>query len=763
MRSVNTFIGSPIERVEDLRFLRGRGQYLDDLTRAGEWHAAIVRSPVAHGRIRAIHTAAALAMPGVNAVLTAADIGGPIPTIPFRRPIPTIAPYAQPVIAATTVRYVGEPLAVVLADAAELAEDAAGAVAFDIDHLPAVTERHASQQGEVLLFPGTGTNRAALVTASKGDVEAAFRAAAHTRRETFRTQRLSAMPMETRGLLAEWDQASGKLKVSGAAKLPFFNRRALAHMMGLAEEAVDYLEFDVGGGFGARGEFYPEDFLVAFAARKFGRPIKWVEDRREHFMAIAHSRETECEIEMAIDRDGVILGLRGDIYVDIGAYVRPNGMTPVRNAAQFTSGPYRIPNIQLNAHALVSNKTPAGTYRGPGRFEGCFFCERMLDLAAQDLGLDRLAIRRRNLIAVGEMPYRLASVAPNDGFGETQCDSGDYASTFDRCVKEARWIEKAPLQGKLIDGRYHGLGIACFIEGGASGPRESARMVAERDGLVSVYVGSSAVGQGIETILAQIAADGLELPLERIRIHHGSTTYLPEGFGSYGSRSTVMGGCAIVLAANALLEKFRAAAAVRLGVAAAALDVAGGIARAADGRTLALSEAADGTLGADGTFSNSKATYTYGTAIAHVAVDPKTGQVDVIDYVVVDDVGRIINPLTLHGQVIGAAVQGLGSVFTEEIVYDENGQLLVGSLADYMIPVATDYPVLRAISLEEHPSPNNPLGAKGAGEGGIIPVGGAVANAVAAALRPLGAEPRALPLTPPRVWQLIKDARSSAA
>src|SRR6202035_1982686 len=569
---------------------------------------------------------------------------------------------------------------------------------------------------------------------------------------------LSAMPMETRGLLAEWDSASGKLRVSGAAKLPFFNRRAMAHMMGLAEEAVDYLEFDVGGGFGARGEFYPEDFLVAFAARKFGRPIKWVEDRREHFMAIAHSRETECEIEMAFDRDGTILGLRGDIYVDIGAYVRPNGMTPVRNAAQFTSGPYRIPNIRLNAHALTSNKTPSGTYRGPGRFEGCFFCERMLDMAAQELGLDRLAIRRRNLIAVGEMPYGLASVLPNDGFGETACDSGDYSSTFDRCLKEARWTEKAPMQGKLIDGRYHGLGIACFIEGGASGPRESARMVVENDGGVSVYVGSSAVGQGIETILAQIAADALELPLERIRIYHGSTTYLPEGFGSYGSRSTVMGGCAIVLAAEALLEKFRTAAAARLGVAPGTLSIAGGVARAADGRTMALSEAADGALTADGTFSNSKATYTYGTAIAHVAVDPKTGQVEVIDYVVVDDVGRIINPLTLHGQVIGAAVQGLGSVLSEEIIYDRDGQLLVGSLADYMIPVATDYPRLRALSLEQHPSPNNPLGAKGAGEGGIIPVGGALANAVAAAMRPVGAEPRALPLTPPRIWQLIRDA-----
>jgi aerobic carbon-monoxide dehydrogenase large subunit len=663
------------------------------------------------------------------------------------------------VIAHEVVRYMGEPIAVVLADSAELAEDAVAAVIADIEPLPVVVDRRASMRGDVLLFEGTDTNRAALVTAAKGDVEAAFRAAAYTLRERFATQRLSAMPMEARGLLAEWDAAAGRLRVSGAAKLPFFNRHAMADMMGLAQEAVDYIELDVGGGFGARGEFYPEDFLVAFAARKFARPIKWIEDRREHFMAIAHSRETECEIEIAFDRDGVILGLRGEIYCDIGAYVRPNGLTPVRNVAQFTSGPYRVANIHLDAHAMTSNKTPAGTYRGPGRFEGCFFMERMLDMAAQDLGLDRLDIRRRNLIAVHEMPYPLASVLPNDGFGDTACDSGDYSSPFERCLAEARWSEKAPLQGKLIDGRYHGLGIACFIEGGASGPRESARIEVESDGSLSVYVGSSSVGQGIETILAQIAADALELPLERIAIYHGSTTYLPEGFGSYGSRSTVMGGCAIVLAATALIDKFRAVAAERLGVAAEGLVLADGVAQAPDGRRMALSEAADAKLSADGTFSNSKATYTYGTAIAHVAVDPGTGQVDVVDYVVVDDVGRVINPITLHGQVIGAAVQGLGSVFSEEILYDRNGQLLIGSLADYLIPVATDFPHLHAISLELFPSPNNPLGAKGAGEGGIIPVGGALANAVAAALRPFGVEPRQLPLTPPRLWQLMQDGR----
>jgi aerobic carbon-monoxide dehydrogenase large subunit len=759
MRRVNTLIGSPIERVEDLRFVQGRGQFVDDLNRPGQWHAAMVRSLLAHGRIRAIDTSAALAVPGVRAVVTAREIGPQVPLIPFRRPNPTIAPYAQPVIAAEVVRYVGEPVAMVLADNAGLAEDAVQTVVLDIEPLPPVVDHRASAKGEVLLIAGTTSNCASVFTAVTGDVAQAFCNAPYTRCERFRVQRMTAMPMETRGLLAEWD--NGKLRVSGAAKLPFFNRRAMASMMGLPEEAVDYVEYDVGGGFGARGEFYPEDFLVAFAARKFDRPIKWVEDRREHFMTIAHSRETESDLEIALDRDGTILGLRGDIWCDIGAYVRPNGMTPVRNVAQFTTGPYRVRNLGLTAHAMTSNKTPSGTYRGPGRFEGCFFMDRLLDMAASDLGLDRLDIRRRNLIALDEMPYRLASVEPNDGFGETACDSGDYTSTFDRCVAEARWTEKVSLAGKLIDGRYHGVGIACFIEGGGSGPKENARMAVEADGTISVYVGSSAVGQGIETIMAQIAADALELPLERVKIFHGSTTYLPDGVGAFGSRSTVMGGSAIVLAADALIAKFRAATAERLGVAVAEVGVVEGDAVTHGGRKLALAEFAG--LSVDAEFRNSKATYSYGTTIAHVAVDPATGQVEVLDFVTVDDVGRVINPLTLHGQVVGATVQGLGSVFSEEIRYDASGQPLVGSLADYLIPVATDYPHVTTISLEQHPSPNNPLGAKGAGEGGIIPVGGAVGNAVASALKSFGIEPRELPLTPARIWQLIENARRDRA
>ncbi len=756
----NTLVGAPIERVEDLRFLRGRGCYLDDLVRPGQWHAAFVRSTHAHGRLRGIDAEAARAMAGVHAVVTGGDLGDAVPKIPFRRPNPTIAPYAQPVVAHSVVRYVGEPVAMVLANSPALAEDAAHTVDLDIVPLPPVVDWAASLAANTLLFPDTDGNCATTFTAQRGDVEAAFRDAPYRRRERFRVQRHTAFPMETRGLLAEWDEARGRLTMAGAAKLPFFNRRTLASLMGLPEQAVDYIEYDVGGGFGARGEFYPEDFLLAFAARKFGRPIKWVEDRREHFMTIAHAREAEGDIEIALERDGTIRGIRGDIYVDIGAYVRPNGTTPVRNVAQFLAGPYRVPHVKLEGHAMVSNKTPTGTYRGPGRFEGSFFCERLIDLAAADLDLDRLEIRRRNLLTAREMPYRLPPIVPDDGIGGAAYDSGDSTQTFDRCIAEFGWREKGSLQGQLIEGRYHGLGIACFVEGGGSGPREHARMEIAADGTIVVYVGSSAIGQGIETIMAQIAADALGLPLARIKVLHASTTYLREGFGSYGSRATVMGGSAVIDGASNLLKALRTRAAVWFGVSEHDILLADGHARAPNGRTVDWAELAREPLSVEGVFRSTTPTYSYGTAAAHVAVDARTGHVALISYLVVDDVGRIVNPLTLHGQVIGAAVQGCGSVFGEHLVYDAQGQLLVATLADYFVPLATDFPNLHAISLQDYPSPNNPLGAKGAGEGGVIPVGGAIANAVANALHSFGVDLRELPLSPPAVWTLVEEARA---
>jgi carbon-monoxide dehydrogenase large subunit len=483
--------------------------------------------------------------------------------------------------------------------------------------------------------------------------------------------------------------------------------------------------------------------------------VRWIEDRREHLLAMNHARQMDCEVEIACRRDGTILGLRGDIFVDLGAYIRTNGLTAPRNVAQFFSGPYRIPNIRLTSSALATNKTPTGTYRAPGRYEGSFFCERLIELAAKDLGIDPVEMRRRNLIADAEMPYRLARVEPGDLYAETECDSGDYAHVLDRCIAEFGWAEKRKLNGRLIDGRYHGVAIACFIEGGGAGPRELARLELEPDGSVTVSVGSAAVGQGLETIIAQIAADGLGLALDQVRVLHGSTTLLADGYGSFHSRSTVLGGSAVWQGAALLLDKIRNAAAERLGCAAAEIEVTDGRAGLRDGRSVALAELAGDRLIADASFENHhKHTYAYGSAAAYVAVDPGTGHVELLDYLVVEDVGRIVNPLTLHGQVIGATVQGLGGAFMEELVYDANGQLLAGNLADYLIPTATDFPNIRAIALEHRPSPTNPLGVKGAGEGGIIPVGGLMANAVAAALSSLGAEPNELPLSPARVWQL---------
>jgi aerobic carbon-monoxide dehydrogenase large subunit len=759
MTLVNRYFGAPVERIEDLRFLRGRGEYVADLVCKRMLHAVILRSPAAHGRIRPVDVQPALAVPGVHAVITAADIGA-VPRIPLRlQTSPATEPFRQPVIAADRVRYVGEPIAVVLADSAALAEDGVEAIALEIEELPVVADRHISGRHETLLFEDAGSNLAMKFTAIHGDADAAFREAEYTRRGSFSVQRHTALPMEARGLLAEWDAAAGHLTVMGAAKVPFFNRRVVAAMMGLLESAVDLIENDVGGGFGARGEFYPEDFLIPFAARHVGRPVRWIEDRREHLIAMNHARQMDCEVEIACKRDGTILGLRGEVFVDLGSYIRTNGLTAPRNVAQFFSGPYRIPNIRLSSSALVTNKTPTGTYRAPGRYEGSFFCERLIELAAKELGLDSVEMRRRNLVSDAEMPYPLARIEPGDLYAQTECDSGDYAHALERCLAEFGWEEKRKLQGRVVDGRYHGVAIACFIEGGGAGPKENARLELERDGSVTVYVGSSAVGQGLETVMAQIAADALGLTIDKVRVLHGSTTYLDDGYGSFHSRSTVLGGSAVFEGATALLAKIRAAAAARLACEPAEIEITEGHAETRDGHSVALAELAADGLKADASFANHhRHTYAYGTAAAHVAVDPGTGGVELVDYLVVEDVGRIVNPLTLHGQVIGATVQGLGGAFMEDLVYDANGQLLAGSLADYLIPSATDFPRIRAISLQHRPSPTNPLGVKGAGEGGIIPVGGLMANAVAGALSSLGAEPNELPLSPPRVWRLANPS-----
>jgi len=759
----NRLIGSPAERLEDLRLLRGRGRFADDVSPEGVLHAVVLRSSVPHGRIRTLDVSAAQKRPGVVAVLSASDIArecGQVPVIAMRlEPLPQFKPYEQPVIATGRVRYVGEPIAVVVAESAALAEDALEAIVLDIEPLPVVSDREAARQGAALLFEETGTNTPGVFSATRGDAETAFRDAPYVRRERFQVQRHGAVPMEPRGLVASWDEAAGHLTINGAAKVTFANRRSLAVMLGLEESAITLRAADTGGGFGARGEFYPEDFLIPFAARALNRPVKWIEDRREHLMATNHARDAICELDIACDRDGTILAMRGRASTDVGAYLRTNGATASRNIAQMLPGPYRIPHVDIEVTLLVTNKTPVGTYRGPGRFEADFFRERMIDIAARDLGLDPVEMRRRNLLNADDHPWALPHVMPLDMGSQT--DSGDYRETLERCIADFGWPAKAALRGRLIDGRYHGIAVGCYIEGGASGPGENARMTLEADGRVSVAIGSSSLGQGVETVFAQIAADALDVPLERIAsVSHGSTDIVSQGFGSFSSRSTVMGGSAVLEAAALLKETAIAAAARRFGCEPAAVRIKEDRLVGPCGGRVSFMELAKNGICVEGQYRSPHRTYSYGAHAAHVAVDPRTGHVRIVDYLAVEDVGRIVNPLTLHGQTVGAVVQGLGGTLLEQFVYDDDGQLLTGSFADYLLPTADEFPVVRAVALENWPAPHNPLGAKGAGEGGIIPVGGVIANAVADALAPLGVEPNVLPLSPSRVWTLIQAAKA---
>ena len=763
----NTYIGQSITRVEDERLLTGRGRFVGDIARDGLLHAAILRSSMAHGRIRNIDVSAAMRLPGVRAIFTAADIDGAIPTIPIRlAPIKGIERFVQPVIAKDKVRFVGEAIAVVVADSRALAEDAMELVEIDIEELAPVADRFTSAANSHLLFEDNGTNVAAHYAVSVGDAVTAFASADYVRRESFRSQRHTALPMETRGILAEYDAASGKLVISGACKVPYYNRRVLAGMLGISEQSIEMIEGDVGGGFGVRGELYPEDFLIPFAALRLRHPIQWIEDRREHLLSANHSREIDCDVEIACRRDGTLIGLRGHIYADMGAYIRTNaGVVPAK-AGQFLLGPYRFPHVHIEVTALMTNKTPTGTYRAPGRVEANFFRERLLDIIARDIDLDPLAFRRKNLITTSEMPYSIGTLVPYEH--EAAYDSGDYHATLDRCLAEFRWEEKQKLQGQQIDGLYHGVAVTCFVQSGGGGPPENARLTVDAAGNVVLGIGSSSLGQGIETTFTQVTSDALGLSCERIRVLHGSTGLVSAGSGSYHSRTAIMGGSAILDAAEKLLTLIREAGARRLGCTPQDAEVGDGCNVTAGGQSVTLAElgaqaiASGSPLFAEGTFTKGKNTWSNGAQAAHVAVDPATGHVDVLDCLVVEDVGRLINPQIVHGQAIGAMVQGLGGIFLDHIIYDQNGQMLNASLADYLVPTAADFPRVRAVTMEMCPSPSNPLGVKGGSEGGNVATAATIGNAVAAALVQWNVQPTDLPLSPPRLWELIKKARNGS-
>ncbi|MSP98224.1 MAG: xanthine dehydrogenase family protein molybdopterin-binding subunit [Betaproteobacteria bacterium] len=765
-------IGRSAERREDARFLSGQSCFVADIQRPGMLHAVAVRSEVAHALIRGIDVSSALALPGVVAVIRGEDIEGELKRIPLHKftPIPGIDRFAQWPIARDRTVYVGEPVALVIAENHHLAEDAAELVAVDYETLDPVVDMQASKSDRTVIHPSVGTNIATNYRVEKGDAAAAFARAAYTRKETFKVHRHTASPMETRGLVAEWDAQAVRMRVWGPTKLLFANRAILASMLGLPELQVEMLEVDVGGSFGVRGEFYPEDFLVPYAARKLGRPVKWIEDRREHLIATNHCREMQCTLEIAVDQDGIILALRGDVMADLGAYARPNGGVAPSRCLQFMCGPYRIRNADFTLTALITNKTPFGSYRGPGRYESCYFRERLVDIAAADLGIDAAEFRMRNLIPPESMPWDSGSLLP--GGAKAVYDTGNYPSVMKQALEAFGYPSLASLRGKKKDGRLHGVGIGCFIESTGAGQSETVRLLVTDTGRLNLYTGSSSAGQSHETVQAQVLADELAFPFEDIDVFHGSTTYVEGGWGTYASRSAVMAGTAITLSVKKLRKQVLELLEQRADIPVDALDwEPGSIIRGPDGKVVAsLAElgkqaASDPelrrALEASETYASTQLTYTFGVQLAHVAVDPETAAIEVVRFLTMEDVGRMINPAVVHGQTLGASMQGISATLLDHLIYDPSGQLLTGSFADYVFAGTTDFPNIEAISLEQSKSLSNPLGIKGAGEGGIAATGGAIANAVEDALRSLGVSVRELPLSPDKLAAMMRQARSS--
>jgi len=748
------FIGLPIKRLEDPRLLVGGGRYVDDLVRPGMAHAVIVRSPHAHARLRRIDGRGALARPGVLALLTAADLAG-VPTIPLRQAgKPAHAAYLQPPLAGDTVRYAGQPVAVVVATDRAAAIDAREQVDVEYHVLSAFVTPGEPGDGGPPLFPEG--NVADSWTTALGDVDGALRDAAFVVSDRLSIARQTAAPMEPRGLLAEWEAGGGRLTVWGVTKVPYFNRRTLASMLGVDEARIDFAESDVGGGFGARGEFYPEDFLIPHLARRLGRPIKWVEDRREHFLSINHSREQQWSVAAAADERGRLLALDAVLVNVMGGHLRTHGVWAAALTASYLPGPYRWPSYRCRVSCVMTTKTPTGTVRSPGFYEGTFVRERVLDLLARRSGLDPAEIRRRNLARPGEEPHTVDTVAGAVTGRSADFAGEDFGAIFEHALKAGRYEERrAACRARNAAGgdvRY-GVGLAAVIETSGTGPFESARVSLTADGRVELAAGSTSLGQGLPTTLAQVCAEVLQVPPGDIAVHLGDTRWMPHGVGSSASRSAVMAGSAVYQASTRLREQIAALAARHFEASAADIELDGGAAfvRGVPDRRCSLREIAalaGGPLEAEWRHETTRAIGSFGVHLSVVGVDVTTGEVRPETHFVLCDVGRALNPTIVEGQLVGAVVQGIGHATLEELVYDASGQLLTGTFMDYAIPTAARVPTVELL-VHESAAPSNPLGVKGAGEAGTSGVGAAVANAVAAAVGDAAA--RHLPVTAPRV------------
>lgn len=752
-------VGSSLLRKEDPPLLRGDAAFVDDLNRADALHAAILRSPVGHGRIGAIDVRRARQLDGVVDVITAADLPGGGPEIPMRMfKRPGMERFLQRPLATDRVRYSGEPVAVVLADSRYLAEDGAELIEVEYEPLePVLGVEEALAADAPLLHPEAETNLVASYELGRGDVEAAFAAAEEVVELAVHCGRSGAVPMETRGLLAIPEDGGERLVVHGAAKIVHVNRRILAALLDWPVERIRFVEERVGGGFGARGEFYPEDFLIPFCALRAGRPVAWTEDREEHLRSTNHSRDQLDRIAIALDRDGRFLGLDAELTINTGAYVRTHGGVVPGMSGGLLPGPYVWPALRVVVRQVVTNKTPAGTYRAPGRYETTLARERAVDVAARRVGLDPVELRRINLIGPERMPYDNGSMT--DGHPVVY-DSGDYPLLLDEGLRlfgaeEMRRWRSEPLP----EGRRRGTSVAFFVEKSGIANWEYARVELGADGSATVYSGSASIGQGVDTVQAQVAADALGISYERVTVRHGDTDEVPDGMGAFGSRATQLGGAAVSEAATALRERVLGLAAAELESEAGELELGPegvGPEGGEEGETVPyarLRELAGGELSEETTFHSDAMSFPYGVHLAAVEIDVELGAIRIERYAVAYDVGRAINPRLVEGQIRGGFAQGIGGALYEDFTYDEGGQLVAGSFMDYLLPTASEVPPLRVEVTEEAPTPLTPLGAKGAGEGGTTAAGAAIAGAVSDAL---GVEVTALPILPE--W-LVRAAR----
>ena len=761
--------GSRVRRREDGRLVTGRGRYVADVALPGMLHVAVHRSPHAHARIVAIDAGAAQRRPGVAHVLVPAEVKA-LGRLPLLVPHPSlVAPACPEILPQQVVSYAGQPVALVVAESASEAEDALAALRVEYEPLPPVASLKDA------LSPNgprvhAGGNVAARFTQRVGDPAGTLARAEVVLRQRFHLHRGAGMAMETRGITARWDAGLGQLTVWSTTQAPQILRRMIARYLGLADHAVRVVTQDIGGGFGPKAIVYAEDIVVPWLARALNRPVRFIETRREHLVAVTQERDQWHEVELGLTREGRIVALRDTFVHDCGAFVSWGIIVPLITSVS-VPGPYRVPNYEVTFTALYTNRVPVTPVRGAGRPQAVFVMERMLDLAAQHLGLDRVAIRERNLIQPHEFPYDVGLISRDNS--PRRYDSGNYPECLRRAVEAVGWKDFAAEKATArAGGRRLGLGLALFVEDTGLGPYEGIRVRVNFDGRVFVFSGASSQGQAHETTLAQIVADGLSVPLEAVTVVPGDTDGLPYGVGTFASRVAVLGGASAAHASAEVRRKALAIAADHLEVAPDDLVLEDGrvAVRGAPDRGLALGEVAaiassprpgyalpggmDPGLEASGYVHVTQSTYSSGAHAAVVEVDVETGVVRVLRYVAVDDCGTMINPMVVEGQVHGGIAHGIGNALLEAVVYDATGQPTTGTLMDYALPRADDVP-----SLEVHhvvtPSPLNALGVKGAGEGGTLPAPAAIANAVADAL---GVDVTEMPLTREGVWRAIRAA-----